>query len=374
MGRRVKAGVLHYDAIQELIRKGHVRSPHLETDAQREKYVQSSSLDVLLAECVVRHLRASAPPITDRTVDDSIADEVVDTALLAERFYLQQPGENGCGIYVAQIALDLDLPDDVCVIGSGKSGAARDFMRMRIMGDGVHTFNYLPPGYKGKVFVEMTSNVFHGPIAAGLSLAQLRFVQGKIEDTYLTDDQIKALHRKHPLLYDGKGKEVDLKAPILDGGINSTADLQTSGAYIGKRGTPPLDFREHRTHNARDYFHEKSGDYVHLFKNAWALVRSLYKYSFPNHVAGQIDEMDTKKSDMFANLSTSINAGHGAEIPLPIIGEVAAAYATGKIRHGAEFSRHKMCRLLAASSKIYASSMDGMLSNRFDPKTYPWQK
>lgn len=368
MGRRVTSGVLPYQDIIELGKKGHINLPDkswLEQDAQ------TSSLNIRLSECIARNQRMSVAPHVGIPVEQALEPYTNHTFHLKESGFLSTPSPEGGGIYVVRGAIDLDLPSDTGAIASGRSGSARDLVKVTTLIDGVPDRDIIPPGYKGPVYVEIVSNSFTGNIARHLSLSQLRFYRGKLEDCFLTDEQIKARHRKRPIVYDEQGNALDLKKPLLNNGINFRADTETSPVYLAKRGAPPLDFRT-GGHDARKYFYQRTGD-VQLFRFGWAVVPSREQFSMPMDLAAEIMEMDSAKGNIIANISRLLNAGHGYQKPLRVVGECTALTPT-ILPHNSPFSKYFLCSLLGASEKTYETSLPKTLSGRFDPNSYPWKE
>src|SRR4029079_9690514 len=68
----------------------------------------------------------------------------------------------------------------------------------RVPPDGTPSFDEIPFGYRGKLYLEIVTRSYAIHVKSGLALNQLRLFTG---DARLRDDELRTVHEEFPLLY-----------------------------------------------------------------------------------------------------------------------------------------------------------------------------
>jgi dCTP deaminase len=136
--------------------------------------LQPASLDLRLGETAYR-LRASFLPGAGAKVLDRLDDELVmhkidlrDGAVL----------ETGC-VYLVQVQEELALPQHIHGAANPKSSTGRVDVFTRLILDGATAFDYIPAGYHGPMWAEISPCTFSVLVKTGTRLSQIRLRRGE---------------------------------------------------------------------------------------------------------------------------------------------------------------------------------------------------
>lgn len=169
-------GILPCQSIEALIADGAIAS---ETEWAGDQ-VQPSSLDLRLGEKAWR-VRASFLPGAGQGVKqrlDRVAMHELDLTVGAVF-------EKGC-VYIAEVQERLALPAGVSARANPKSSTGRVDVFVRLLTETGGTFDDVPEGYTGKLFLEIAPQTFSVLARAGTRLNQLRMRRGKANPTRTT--------------------------------------------------------------------------------------------------------------------------------------------------------------------------------------------
>ncbi|MDE2385853.1 MAG: 2'-deoxycytidine 5'-triphosphate deaminase [Alphaproteobacteria bacterium] len=185
--------------------------------------VQPASLDLRLGPKAYR-VRASFLPGPKQTVAERLKGLVLHEMDLTEGTVL----ETGC-VYIVPLLESLKLPKGLSAAANPKSSTGRLDIFTRVITDYAQEFDKVAEAYEGPLYAEISPRTF--PILArlGSRLSQIRFRAGA---SLATDELIRALHAKEPLITEG---EVN-----IEGGLALSVDL--SGIKKGQ----PIGFRAKR--------------------------------------------------------------------------------------------------------------------------------
>jgi dCTP deaminase len=135
--------------------------------------IQPASLDLRLGETAFR-LRASFLPGAGARVIDRLDDQLV-----MHKIDLR-PGavlETGC-VYLVQVQEALALPQHIHGAANPKSSTGRIDVFTRLIIDGAQSFDYVPAGYHGPLWAEISPCTFSVLVRTGTRLSQVRLRRG----------------------------------------------------------------------------------------------------------------------------------------------------------------------------------------------------
>ncbi|HHO49635.1 MAG TPA: 2'-deoxycytidine 5'-triphosphate deaminase [Deltaproteobacteria bacterium] len=146
------------------------------------------------------------------------------------------------GVYLAELEEVLELPDEVWGRGNPKSSTGRLDVFVRLLCEQGYAFDTIEPGYRGRLFLEITPQSFHVAVRRGDCLGQLRLGRGRagLQATELADRQAT-----DPLCRWSD----DTPAPIddLPPSVILSVELEHRGAgpvgYLARRHMPPIDLQ-----------------------------------------------------------------------------------------------------------------------------------
>ena len=190
-----RAGLLPRQDIRDLVRRGFLRAAEDIADAQ----YQPASLDLRLGRRAYR-VRASFLPGPGSTVEEKLAslrpDEIdLDGGAVLER---------GC-VYVVELAEWLELPESLSAAANPKSSTGRIDVFTRLITDRSEVFDAVEPGYRGRLYAEVSPRTFSVKVRRGTRLNQIRFrrlnsQQDGSADFRLSDRDIRELHEASRLV------------------------------------------------------------------------------------------------------------------------------------------------------------------------------
>jgi dCTP deaminase len=189
--------------------------------------IQPASLDLRLGETAYR-LRASFLPGGGASVQSRLDDELV-----MHKIDLRGGAvlETGC-VYLVQVQEELALPAHIHGAANPKSSTGRVDVFTRLILDGATSFDYVPPGYKGPMWAEISPCTFSVLVRTGSRLSQVRLRRGP----------------PHPKREIDFTMDLSLKGPV---GFRAkrhsgVIDLDRIGAYDPRDFWEPMEARHGR--------------------------------------------------------------------------------------------------------------------------------
>jgi dCTP deaminase len=222
----------------------------------------------------------------------------------------------------------------------------------RVITDHGHQFDDVKGGYKGPLFLEVVSRTFTIKVKSGLSLNQLRLVQG---DPSVPEREIIEINKKHPLLYSSEG-ELDLEADqALHGdGILLSVDLLGSDrerivGYKARPYAPLLDLSRTNIHRPEDYWEEirppEEGKLI-LEPETFYLLISWERVSIPPDYAAEMVAYEPTSGELRTHYAGFFDPGFGV---YPDKGRLQGTRAVMEVRaRDVAFMiehKQKVCRL-----------------------------
>ncbi|MBK6702672.1 MAG: 2'-deoxycytidine 5'-triphosphate deaminase [Caulobacteraceae bacterium] len=162
-------GVLSDSEIKKAIKQGWIAADAAYLDDQ----IQPASLDLRLGTTAHR-LRASFLPGAGAKVADRLDGEMVMHSIdLTKGAVL----ETGC-VYLVQVQETLALPPHMHGAANPKSSTGRVDVFTRLITDGAQSFDYIPMGYSGPMWAEISPCTFSVLVRTGTRLSQVRLRRG----------------------------------------------------------------------------------------------------------------------------------------------------------------------------------------------------
>ncbi len=201
--------------------------------------VQPASLDLRLGDVAYR-VRASFLPGPTVTVQERIDQLKLHEIDLSRGAVL----ETGC-VYIVPLLERLALPEGIEASTNPKSSTGRLDIFTRVITDRAQSFDTIPPGYAGPLYLEVSPRTFPIVARTGSRLSQIRFRHG---DARLGDTALRALHEAEPLV-DG--------VPAIANGLLLSIDLMGTNGILGyraKRHTGVIDVDKRDACDLLDYW------------------------------------------------------------------------------------------------------------------------
>jgi len=231
-------GILPDSAIAKLLDEKNIIT-HTQID---EDQIQPASIDLRLGETAYR-VRASFLPGAGNRVVEKLSRFKLHEIDLTDGAVL----ETGC-VYIVPLLESLALPGTIEASANPKSSTGRLDIFTRVIVDGSQSFDQIPAGYNGPVYLEISPSTFPIVVRTGSRLSQMRFRQGI---SILDDAQLLALHKEQTLV-------ATTSPNILNGGIGLSIDLSGDEngliGYRGKRHTGVVRVDDKASHRILDFW------------------------------------------------------------------------------------------------------------------------
>ena len=349
-------GVLPDQLLDQAIRAGYVDAGRFTVPREN---IQPASLDLRLGETAVR-IRCSFLPGRD-TVENKLKEyALADVDLRGAGAML----EVGCP-YLIELKEQLHLPEGIGGRANPKSSTGRIDVFTRVITDHSERFDEVARGYHGRLFLEVVPLSFPVRVHEDLTLNQLRLSMGR---PTLTDDEIRAVHQREPLLYKGNEPVPSEQLRLADGlflGLDLRGDSTGRVGYSARGHAPLLDLLrsgELETEPFWEPVYREDGDRVVLSPNKFYLLMSDEAVSIPPHLAAEMTAYDPTSGELRTHYAGFFDPGfgydpaggfHGSRAAL----EVRAHDVPFMIEHGQAVCKLRFERMLEPPSILYGPSI-----------------
>lgn len=347
-------GILVYQQIQALLETGALQSNPAIAPAQ----VQPTSLDLRLATRGYR-VRSGFLPET-APVADFLDDVTLYTFDLGDGAVLEK---GHC--YVIPLLERIDKPLPYTIRANPKSSTGRLDLFTRLLADRCGRFELVPAGYTGPLFLEVVPRSFPVRVRSGLSLCQVRFVQG---DAMLSDAELADEYRRRPLLLRADGSTVDLTPSRIDQGLamrialRPDADLRGPIGYVARRYTNVLDMMQEGVHEPAAYFEAirppANGRMV-VEPEEFYIFASKERVRVPRHLAAEMTAYDVGIGELRTNYAGFFDTGFGGEDGTRAVLEVRPHDVPFLVEDGQMFFRLQFFRTLEEPALCYGEGRLG---------------
>lgn len=351
-GQGVLASQQILDAIDEhIIHAGEFTIP-LEN-------VQPASLDLRLDEVAYR-IQCSFLP-ENQAVERKVKELIVDEIPLHNEGMVLETNRP----YLIPLKEQLALPEGIRAKANPKSSTGRLDVFTRVITDESHLFDEVADGYHGRLYLEVVPLSFPIRVREGLALNQMRFSVGRGE---LDDDEVRALHRREPLVYND-GTPVADEELTIGNGLFLSLDLRSDGTrpvgYRARDSAPLLDMTRSAPIDPEPYWeivYGQSGSRVVLTPERFYLLMSEEAVSIPPWVACEMTAYDPTSGELRTHYAGFFDPGFGFDRHRQFLGsraalEVRAHDVPFMIEHRQRICKLTFERMLEPPMALYGGSI-----------------
>lgn len=331
-------------------------------DPIREEQYQPASLDLRLGATTHR-IQASFLTGPKATVTDKL-DE-----LAMARLDLRRPTilERNC-IYLVCLQEMLYLPETLCGKANPKSTTGRLDVFTRVVTDHGDTFDRIPTGYDGQLWLEIVPRTFPIIVREGDCLTQLRLQRG---DPRCTDEELRARHDAIGLCRTA----TRLPAPAtIDDGLHISARIAGDSpgdviAWRGRTNAPVIDLSRRGHYRPADFWEPipaPAGGRLILDPGHLYLLNSAERLSVPVDFAAEMVPFDPAVGEFRIHYAGFFDPGFGCSDGQPgtrAVLEVRAHETALSMEHGQRIGRLLYSRMAARPERAYGTAI-GSAYNR----------
>ncbi|MEM6602420.1 MAG: 2'-deoxycytidine 5'-triphosphate deaminase [Pseudomonadota bacterium] len=345
--------ILPSQVLKECLSKGYI----LSDIPIAEDALQPASLDLRLGAKAWRVAASFLPGQNQSNAGHSGSADVADKieTLKMHEIDLTQGAifEKGC-VYIVVLEEGLALPRDIKGRANPKSSTGRLDVFARVMTDQSTSFDNIPQGYHGKIYVEIAPRTFSIRVKRGDRLVQLRLSK-EVETESKIDDAIK-IPSKLPFTVDVEGS--------CTGNKPDSGDFPPIIGWRARKHAGLIDISKIKHYPILDYwepvFARKKGGII-LDPDDFYILATREAVAIPFDYAAEMQAYDTSFGEFRVHYAGFFDPGFGMD-------EAGGKGARGVLEvrtHEVPFliDAHQIVghlvfeKMTAASDKIYGSGL-----------------
>jgi dCTP deaminase len=350
------AGVLPAQQLKAAIAKEWIRSDLYKIPRES---IQPASLDLRLGDFAWA-LRCSFLPDTGSKVEDKVVDLAFQKIDLRDGAALERDRP-----YLVPLIEELSLPREIRGKANPKSSTGRLDVFTRVITDGNPSFDEIPYGYHGKLYLEIVPRSFAIHVKTGLALNQLRLFTG---DPRLRDEEIRGVHDEFPLLYHDTHALRAADLMVSDGlflSVDLSGPTDRIVGYRAKKNSLPIDLGRVHGYGWRDYWEPvfpETGSRIVLEPEIFYLLLSAEGACIPPRYAAEMTAYDPTAGELRTHYAGFFDPGfgydprgrrHGTRAAL----EVRARDVSFMVEHRQPICKLAFERMLEAPDVLYGEEL-----------------
>lgn len=325
-----------------------------------EEQIQPASLDCTLGDRVYRVI-TSFLPRPDETIEEVLRSRTLYDFELKPGSILERGAT-----YVIPLREEAALPDDLLAVSNPKSSIGRIDLFVRLIADRNPQFDELPPGYRGRLYLEVVPQSFLVAVSPGMSFNQLRF--RKARATPMDEGKLRKAHGSHGLLFSRGGQKLAAEGlRIESSGVILGVDLERDrvGFRAKKNASVVLDLSKVGSYRAEDFWEvvdrPASGELI-LEPGEFYLLSTQERVSVPPPLAAEIRSYDPTFGEHRSHYAGFFDPGFGYDPSgresgsTPVL-EVRTHSIPFRISHGQAICRIVFEEMDELPEKVYGPSM-----------------
>jgi dCTP deaminase len=255
--------------------------------------------------------------------------------------------------YLIELEEQLRLPRGLAARANPKSSTGRLDIFARVVTDTGESFDEIPDGFEGKLFLHVISRSFPARLRRGDRLVQLRVIRG---DPRLTDDETRAIHLREPVLI-GAGE------PMIEDGLQFSASLAGEPgevvAYRARSHTPLLDLAAVQGHDVEPFWQpvRTPPRGVHVLEpEAFYVLASHERVCVPPEVCAEMVPFDAKSGELRTHYAGFFDSGFGRGGGARVVLEIRNRDTPFLLRDRQRIFRFQLHANLATPAILYGDS------------------
>jgi dCTP deaminase len=217
-------------------------------------------------------------------------------------------------VYIFPLSESLELPAHVLGRANPKSSTGRLDVFTRLVTEHGSSFDDVPPGYKGNLYLEVVPRSFAIQVRPGDSLAQIRFQVG---DAQLTDEETASLLDTEDIVFDPTMRPLRSPDLRIEGGVFLSINLSGNDTTIGFRAVKnakPIDLQAVGVATVRHHWqriYARPTDPVVLEPDEFYIFASRESVCLPPRVCAEMVPYDASSGELRTHYAGFFDSGFG---------------------------------------------------------------
>lgn len=220
--------------------------------------------------------------------------------------------------YIVPLAESVSLFADHGARFSTKSSIGRTDVFCRVLVDGLSSYDTLPKGYSGKVYVEIASLSWSLRIRPGIGVTQGRIKRAG--NSILTNREVEELHARHGIVRGKDGRPIANGNLALEEDGYVTFHLDLDRDIVGWKAKPAIStelclFKE-EAHDIEEFYEPirrpRNGEFI-AEPGAFYLLATKERLVIPDNVCAQFDEYTVTAGELRNNYAGFFDSHFGVE-------------------------------------------------------------
>lgn len=348
-------GVFPSQVFEGLIQSGVLKSDEPIENGQ----IQPASMDLRLGDKAYR-VRAGFLPGEGNSVMSRMEELKMHEVDISKSGVLEKGA-----VYIIPLMESLNLSNDVHGLASPKSTTGRLDILTRLICDNGTSFDKVPEGYNGRLYVEVSPITFSVIVHKGDKLNQLRLRQGS---SVLTDEALVNLDAKSSLVYNIKGQA---EAPMFCEGVWLSVDLEGKNGnnivgYRARKNAPLVDLQKIAHYDIEEFWepiYKPSSGKLILNPEDFYILASRECLRVPAEYSAEMMAYETQAGELRVHYAGFFDPGFGCDV-----GGTGGSGTTGVLEirshdvpfvleHGQRICRMVYEKLSEVPGKIYSQNI-----------------
>ncbi|GMR05000.1 MAG: 2'-deoxycytidine 5'-triphosphate deaminase [Thermodesulfobacteriota bacterium] len=358
-GLKTNNGVYSWQALKGCVELGVISSNGAPVG---EDQIQPASMDLRLGPKAYRLVSSFLPE------GHKVVEKLHDPDVYGSDLVMYETDISGGGIlekghvYLIPLMEELRLPEGVAARANPKSTTGRLDIFARVLTDYNPRFDDIAGGYSGRLFLEVLPRSFTIKVKEGLSLVQLRLMDGECT---LSDEELKDLHIQPGILYEGD-KEVTFDSVKISKGLFMGVDLVGDGSsgvigYKSRKNSHVVDLTKINHYNIKDFwdpiYRNEKGTLI-LEPEDFYILSSKEKIRIPPEYAAEMAAYEAGSGELRTHYAGFFDPGFGYGLEGEVKGtkavlEVRAHDVPFMIAHGQTFCKLTYEKMQEVPEKVY---------------------
>jgi len=268
--------------------------------------------------------------------------------------------------YLVELQEKLNLTKNLSGKSNPKSSTGRLDIFCRIITDYNSEYEVIRKGYRGKIYIEITSKTFDIIFSAGDKLNQLRLRNRDI--IYLDDEQLYNIDSKNSFLHNIKNKPIK---PLIKNGIRIKADISDKEeiiAFKAKKNSSKIFFNKFRFYKVEDFWISiKKTKYncMIIEPNEFYILKSKEKICIHPNLAAEMIPYDTDIGEYRVHYAGFFDPGFGNKINgSHAVLEIKTYEVPFAIEDGQNIARLVFEKLAEVPNKLYGNTINSNYQNQ----------